>query len=232
MHRRWLRLSHAQHMLLPLPLSSRTPRSMAAKPAAPLIMKLLVDTKAGRVLYAEAGKDVVDFLFSLLDLQLGAVTKLLAAGAMVGSVGNIHRSVETLDAVHRHGGVDALLVPAGYRCKGCSCSPRCYDFASSASGTPCPMCKGKMTTEVQLVEPAGDHGSGATLAGEGSGGGSTGYVRDMVTTYTVMDDLSVAPMSTICAVTALATLGVTDITGLQSKTVEIGCKEVIPFPYF
>ena len=75
-----------------------------------------------------------------------------------------------------------------------------------------------MTAEVQIVEP-----SVAAVAGEGS---TTGYVRDMVT-YTVMDDLSVAPMSTICAVTALAGLGVTDITGLQAKTVEIGYKEVI-----
>jgi hypothetical protein len=63
----------------------------------------------------------------------------------------------------------------------------------------------------------------AAAAGEGSG---AGYVRDMVT-YTVMDDLSVAPMSTIGAVTALAALGVADISGLQAKTVEIGYKEVI-----
>ena len=72
-----------------------------------------------------------------------------------------------------------------------------------------------MTAEVQIVEP-----SAAAVACEGS---TTGYVRDMVT-YTVMDDLSVAPMSTICAVAALA---VSDITGLQAKTVEIGYKEVI-----
>ena len=51
-----------------------------------------------------------------------------------------------------------------------------------------------MTAEVQIVEP-----SAAAVAGEGS---TTGYVWDMVT-YTVMDDLSVAPMSTICAVTAV-----------------------------
>ncbi|KAG2595582.1 uncharacterized protein LOC120705954 [Panicum virgatum] len=73
-----------------------------------------------------------------------------------------------------------------------------------------------MTAEVQIVEP-----SAAAVAGEGS---TTGYVRDMVT-YTVMDDLSMAPMSTICAVAALAGLGVSDITGLQAKTVEIGYKE-------
>ena len=46
-------------------------------------------------------------------------------------------------------------------------------------------------------------------------------------TYTVMDDLSVAPISTITAVTALVSLGVTDISGLQAKDVEIGHKEFI-----
>jgi hypothetical protein len=246
---------------------------MAERPAAPLTMKmkLLVDTKAGRVLYAETGKDVVDFLFSLLTLPLGAVAQLLtagagagsvvpqldgpaaptsavakllpAAGAMVGSVGNLHRSVEALDASHvcRREATKALLEPAVlqlvvtaaapapapngrlFRCKGCPCSPRCYDYATRVSGTPCPVCKVEMTTEVQLVEPDGDAKPPAAAAGEGS---SAGYVRDMVT-YTVMDDLSVAPMSTICAVTALAALGVTDITGLQAKTVEIGYQEVI-----
>ncbi|XP_039811592.1 uncharacterized protein LOC120674481 [Panicum virgatum] len=216
-------------------------------------MKLLVDTKAGRVLYAEAGKDVVDFLFSLLALPLGTVAKLLTAGAavpatavvtklptggaMVGSVGNLHRSVEALDAGHvcRREATDALLEPAVlqlvaaapapngrlFRCKGCPCSPRCYDYATRVSGTRCPVCKGEMTAEVQLVEPDGAAKPAAAAAGEGR---TTGYVREMAT-YTVMDDLSVAPMSTICAVTALAGLGVTDITGLQAKTVEIGYKE-------
>jgi hypothetical protein len=49
-------------------------------------MKLLVDTKAQRVVYAEAGKEVIDFLFSLLALPLSAVTKLLATSARAGSV--------------------------------------------------------------------------------------------------------------------------------------------------
>ncbi|XP_066381454.1 uncharacterized protein [Miscanthus floridulus] len=43
--------------------------SDACTPA--LSMKLLVDTNAGRVLYAEASKGVVDFLFSLLTLPVG-----------------------------------------------------------------------------------------------------------------------------------------------------------------
>ena len=132
-----------------------------------------MDTKAGRVLYAEAGKDVVDFLFSPLALPLGTVAKLLTAGAavpatavvaklptggaMVGSVGNLHRSVEALDAGHvcRREATDAQLEPAVvqlvvaapvpasdgclYRCKGCVCSPRCYTMprGSAAHLAPC-----------------------------------------------------------------------------------------------
>ncbi|KAL6627416.1 hypothetical protein ACP70R_031142 [Stipagrostis hirtigluma subsp. patula] len=226
---------------------------MAAKPDATLTMKLLVDTKAGRVLYAEASKEVVDFLFSLLAFPLGAVTKLLTSGAMVGSVGNLYGSVENLDAgyVVRRDATTALLdspvlqlvaAPAAepaapapaptnglYRCKGCSCSASCYNHVTKVSGTPCPVCKGKMTTEVKLVEPDGESSGGAktvTPPPAADAGSSKGYVRDMVT-YTVMDDLSVAPMSTISAVTALVALGVTDISGLQAKTVEIGYKEVV-----
>ncbi|XP_066316132.1 uncharacterized protein [Miscanthus floridulus] len=196
-------------------------------------MKLLVDTKAQRVVYAKAGKEVIDFLFSLLALPLSTVTKLLATsaragsvspldqqltaaakrptatGAMVGSVGNLYRSVESLDGgghVCCHDAAkDALLKPATipqlvgatptaavpaeappkpdggqlFRCKGCSCS-------SSAAA------------------------AAAVNAGSGSSGG---YVWDTVM-YTVMDDLSVVPISTITAVAALVSLGVTDISGL------------------
>ncbi|WVZ72313.1 hypothetical protein U9M48_020795 [Paspalum notatum var. saurae] len=241
---------------------------MAARPATVLTMKLLVDKKAQRVLYAEAGKDVVDFLFSLLALPLSAVTKLLtasgprvdlpvaagavaklpttttAAGAtMVGSVGNLYRSVAELDAGHvccrdaKNSLLEPVVLhlvaapapaPSGgglFRCKGCSCSLKCYDYVARVSGTPCPVCKGKMSKEVQLVEVESGGAMSAAAAGKGiSRRTGTGYVRDMVT-YTVMDDLSVAPMSTICAVTALVALGVSDLTGLQAKTVEIRYKE-------
>lgn len=230
----------------------------AAKPTTTVLtMKLLVDTRSRRVLYAEAGKEVVDFLFSLLSFPLGAVTKLLTTGAMVGSVGNLYGSVKNLDAgyyVCRRDAKNALLeapAPAAviqlaataaapappaapsnngpiYRCKGCSCSVACYNYATKVSCTPCPVCKGKMTTAVQLVEPDGKSGGGAKASPapvKEEGSSSTGYVRDMMT-YNVMDDLSIAPISTICAITSIVALGVTDISGLQARTVEIGHKEV------
>ncbi|XP_044960189.1 uncharacterized protein LOC123411321 [Hordeum vulgare subsp. vulgare] len=75
-------------------------------------MKLLVDTRTGRVVYAEARKEVVDFLFSLLAIPISTVVGLLAADP-IGSVGNLSRSLDDLDAayiVDEHAR-DALLPP-------------------------------------------------------------------------------------------------------------------------
>ncbi|OEL12733.1 hypothetical protein BAE44_0026248, partial [Dichanthelium oligosanthes] len=154
-----------------------------------LSMKLLVDGKAGRVLYAEAGKDVVDFLFSLLTLPVGTVVKILSKDSMVGSVGNLYGSVEKLDETYVLSAYakDALLAPAGG-----------YDG-------------GKL---LQLPEPE----KASAIAGKG-------FVQGVVT-YSVMDDLKVAPMSTISGITLLNTFGITDISVLQEKTVQLGYAEI------
>ena len=57
-------------------------------------MKLFVDVGAGCVAFAEASKDVVDFLFALLALPLARADRLLAPlGGTGGSVGNLYASV-------------------------------------------------------------------------------------------------------------------------------------------
>ncbi|KAM3353304.1 hypothetical protein ACQJBY_024455 [Aegilops geniculata] len=84
-------------------------------PDPAMSMKLLVDTKAGRVLFAEAGKDVVDFLFSLLALPVGTAVSLLGRRSMPGSAGDLYASVQRLDAAaYLLPGADigALLRPA------------------------------------------------------------------------------------------------------------------------
>uniref|UniRef100_A0A0E0JE69 Uncharacterized protein n=1 Tax=Oryza punctata TaxID=4537 RepID=A0A0E0JE69_ORYPU len=83
-----------------------------ATPAA-LSMKLLIDTRAQRVLFAEAGKDVIDFLFSLLALPVGTVIKLLGRESMAGCVGNLYTSVENLHYTYLQPDAtkDALLHP-------------------------------------------------------------------------------------------------------------------------
>ncbi|KAJ1282548.1 hypothetical protein BS78_03G060900 [Paspalum vaginatum] len=167
-------------------------------------MKLLVDTKAGRVLYAEAGKDVVDFLFSLLTLPVGTVVKILSKDAMVGSIGNLYGSVEKLDSayVRSADAKNALLSPTGERGKKLlqlpgpaaataaamhvyQCSKggddSCYSFVAVVMGTACRHCGGEMDEPIEVV------GSGLSALDDGMG-----FVKEAVT-YTIMDDLKVAP---------------------------------------
>ncbi|KAF8704963.1 hypothetical protein HU200_031208 [Digitaria exilis] len=93
-----------------------------------LTMKLLVDTKSQRVLFAEAGKDVVDFLLSILALPVVTAVKLLGEDAMVGCVGSLYASVDKLDAT-------CLLpgVPKGALLRPTVASPAVYGSGAGAS---------------------------------------------------------------------------------------------------
>lgn len=57
--------------------------------ASALSMKLLVHTNGQRVRFAEASKDVVDFLFSLLALLVITAVNPLRKESMVGCVSNL-----------------------------------------------------------------------------------------------------------------------------------------------
>ncbi|TVU21807.1 hypothetical protein EJB05_31470, partial [Eragrostis curvula] len=60
---------------------------MATAAATPVLrMKLLVDTTTQRVVFAEAGKDVVDFLFSLLALPVATAVALVGKDSAAGLV--------------------------------------------------------------------------------------------------------------------------------------------------
>ncbi|KAL6627419.1 hypothetical protein ACP70R_031145 [Stipagrostis hirtigluma subsp. patula] len=76
---------------------------MGASARANLSMKLLIDTSKQRVLFGEAGKDVVDVLFSMLQLPIGAAVKMLAGRYMAGGISNVYASLDRLD--------DAFLPP-------------------------------------------------------------------------------------------------------------------------
>lgn len=176
-----------------------------------LTLKLLVDKKNQKVLFGEARKDVVDFLFSLLALPVGTVARLLAAKGMVGSVGKLCDSLERLESTYLQAGFDknTLLKPTissntscqttfllecsesssaknFYRCDGRSygqCS-NWNNYVTDGAGTPCPSCKRPMTVQLTYVPPK------TKMVAADSGGG---YVQGIVT-YMVMDDLAVEPM--------------------------------------
>ncbi|XBI61384.1 hypothetical protein VPH35_042190 [Triticum aestivum] len=174
---------------------------MAPKESSKLTMKLLVESKTQRVLYAEAGKDVVNFLFSLLTLPVGTVVKLLTTETMVGSVGNLYGSVEKLDDTYigREDARKDLLTPAA----GCQ-SGKLLQLEAAPPEL------------VEVVDPAAASvGGAASAAATGAG-----FVQGIVT-YTVMDDLKVSPMSSISGITLDPPQHGLEIlkASLQSKTV-------------
>ncbi|KAH7667766.1 hypothetical protein IHE45_12G081200 [Dioscorea alata] len=208
-----------------------------------MVLKLLIDTKANRVLFAEAGKEVVDFLFTLLALPLGSIVKLLSKGQMVGSIGSVYSSLENLDSTYMQPNQDKnillnpqlqqqkqcqnnllLLAPAPAKVEayyGCRNLSSCRDYVSKVCGIQCPSCSGKMNKVLQFVHPE----SGGMASGNG-GGGEGGYVKGVVT-YTIMDDLSVTPMSSISSITLLSKFNVKNMDVLREKNVSLGMQEAL-----
>jgi hypothetical protein len=220
-------------------------------------MKLLIDTTARRVLFAEASKDVVDFLFSLLALPVGTAVGLLGTESMVGSAGHLYASVARLDRAYVLPGadLDALLRPAlPSPAAASNISLLRLPGPSSSAAAPSkqffwcgqnhsPSCSwrpgnnyvaeasgGKCPTcgtPMTDVTYLAPPESGAKAVG---GVGARGFVQGVVT-YTVTDNLTVTPMSAISSMTLLNSLGVRDFRALQEKTVRLGSREVsIPTP--
>ncbi|KAI3799797.1 hypothetical protein L1987_35100 [Smallanthus sonchifolius] len=197
--------------------------------------KLLIDIKSNKVLFAEASKDFVDFLFYILSLPVGAVIRLLKKNSMVGSLGNLYGSIENLsntymqpnqskDAVlnpkltNSGGHVPFLLPNDGVSMdrKFYKCSSGNYHWHVADDPTAmCPQCNYKMSTAMTFV-------AGKGVAKEAAEGG--GFVKGVVT-YMVMDDLVVKPMSTISSITLLNKFNVKEIGGLQEKVVSLEMKE-------
>ncbi|BBG97929.1 Protein of unknown function D [Prunus dulcis] len=96
-----------QSLLVPIPLVTA---SMATNTVS---LKLLIDTKGHKVLFAEASKDFVDFLFTPLALPVGTVIRLLSKDNMVGSLGKLYDSLELLNDTYMLPNLnkDTLLKP-------------------------------------------------------------------------------------------------------------------------
>ncbi|KAL1819327.1 hypothetical protein ACET3Z_014196 [Daucus carota] len=205
-----------------------------------ICLKLLVDRNANRVIFGEAGKDFVDFLFQFLSLPVGTVVKLLSKNKMVGSLCKIYESVENMQANYMEPNLnkDDVLNPKVYSSLGdtplllgnkanadqlneTKCFYRCRyncSYVGSDQQTKCGDCGNIMTHQMTYVKPAENKKAAKVSTG--------GYVKDLVT-YMIMDDLTVKPMSTISSITLLSTFKVKDLSALENVEVYIGKNEAV-----
>ncbi|RCV15512.1 hypothetical protein SETIT_3G061600v2 [Setaria italica] len=220
--------------------------------ASKISLKLLVDNKTKKVLFAEAGKEFVDFVFSLLTLPIGAVVKLISAGTMQGSIGRLYQSVDHMGASYLLPGADKkdllqpkvlqpdgrellLLQGAGTgdgtddasplsRFKMYTCAGHCVTVTMEA-GAQCPQCRQAMATEMVFVLPSATaRPGGGGAAGASAAEDSGGYVKGVVT-YMVTDGLEVTPMSAISSITLINRFSVGKDVDLAEKFVTVGMDE-------
>ncbi|KAB1217973.1 hypothetical protein CJ030_MR3G014617 [Morella rubra] len=208
--------------------------------AAKISLKLLVDKKANKVIFAEARKDFVDFLFHLLSLPIGSVIGLLSNQKMVGCIGNLYKSIEDLNVEYLQQpdqSKDLLLKPKSpttaftvvplllpsdnaflstgklYRCS----ATASHNYVSDKKFTACPSCLSFLSHEVKYISSS----TNAKAPDLTSGGG---YVKGLVT-YMVMDDLSVTPISMICGIAVLNKFNIREFDSLEERVVSFGIDE-------
>ncbi|KAF8662958.1 hypothetical protein HU200_055544 [Digitaria exilis] len=225
------------------------PPAFATAPSATPTIKLLIAKDANVVLYAEAGKDVIDFLLGLLAMPLAATCKLTSKDkdSPLGPLANLYASVERMDPEYMQsletreallnpapahpalvaaaGGFPSLVQPA----------PPPSSPAPAPAPSPAPRVARRSLSPPRLsslklppfhVGNAYYHGGGdAYLAAAAQAAHERrGFVRGLVT-YTVTDELVVEPMSSISSITLLHRLGVEDLSALEERTVKIGYQE-------
>ncbi|KAK8510268.1 hypothetical protein V6N13_103861 [Hibiscus sabdariffa] len=217
----------------------------AATTTSAVRLKLLIDRKAKRVVCAEAGKDFVDFLFNILLLPVATITRLLTKQNMVGCLGNLYQSVENLGDAYILPTTDkvSLLKPRSspsfaanvplmppniqssttlrfYRCP--PSSYPCPIFVTNDPTYRCPSCSRTMSFSTILVNP------GTMVRTPSSAPTEGGYVKGTVT-YTILDDLTVTPSSTISSIAMLRKFNVTQFNALEEKVVAVGMREGLEF---
>ncbi|OMP02645.1 hypothetical protein COLO4_10926 [Corchorus olitorius] len=213
-------------------------------------LKLLVDTKGQRVLFAEASKDFVDFLFNILSLPVGTVIRLLSKQQMVGCIANLYESVENMSDtyIQQETNKDILLKPKVisnvanvplllpniqspttinfYRCNG-AISSNGYYLSNQKysckyfSNDPTSICPTcNNFMNIQVTLVNPPNKASSSSAGNDKGG----YVKG-VATYMIMDDLVVSPMSTISSITLLNKFQVKNVGALEERLIDVSMNE-------
>ncbi|XP_062156025.1 uncharacterized protein LOC133863902 [Alnus glutinosa] len=204
--------------------------------ATKISLKLFIDKKSERVLFAEANNDFVDFLFNFFTLPFGNVTGILKEKGMGGCLPSLFKSIEHLsDAyflpdqpkdfvlnpfVAIPGPKLPLPLPNVQSFRYTESSDRCRSGCSRCRIQERLYCNTRLCSSCTATVKT-DFSDGCSSPASSS---DEGYVKGMVT-YMVMDDLEVKPTVNISFVTLLNEFNVEDVGSIEEKVVELGMNE-------
>ncbi|XP_048140262.1 uncharacterized protein LOC125316294 [Rhodamnia argentea] len=209
---------------------------MASTPK--LKLKLVVDKSKQRVVFAEAGKDFVDFLFHIQALPIATLAHIRAmkADSVDGSLGNLYKSIADLEDVyfmmprHRQNLLTPKFLNPGPNIKVPFTLLLPSDSSSSSRQTHCYMCPTKDCTyySQRVADNPSVRCPRCTSAVMDRRvefvevpTGQTGYVKELVK-YVVMDDLVVKPMTSDSCIAMLKDKAAM----IENKFVDFGMDEV------
>ncbi|TXG74040.1 hypothetical protein EZV62_002619 [Acer yangbiense] len=197
-------------------------------------LKLLIDNISKRVVYAEAGKDFVDFLFGLMQVPLGTIMGSLLENCMPGSgsFGRIYGSVMNLNPSYLQSNVskDVVLKPKTASSSPIDSVPLLRNFVSKKR-----KCESSYygqygtygAAKARRVDPSSSDSSYTSSSDSSSKSRAAtsrkekqGFVRSLVK-YIVMDNLKVMPISSFSIISLLNQYRVNDFSSLEKETVTI-----------
>jgi len=168
-----------------------------------VVVKIRIRKSNGKIMFAEAEEEFVDFLLSFLTFPLGGVLHMLEGSSSVSCIDTLYRSLSELSSekyLMSHELKDKLVNPPFS--KHLNLSNQILPIG--IGNFPCLYCGCRAST-----------GEPSSLVG---------FVKGPAT-YFVTDDLVVTPMSSIYAVSCLKTLKV-PLFDLEERVIAIGVKEV------
>ncbi|KAL6194738.1 hypothetical protein ACLB2K_035814 [Fragaria x ananassa] len=220
---------------------------------SPIQLKLMIDPLHQKVLFAEVGKDFVDFLFTLLPLPIGTIIGLLnKEHGMVGCLGKLYNSVESLSGTYfLNSDLDrnVLLNPThdewddDVNIMDVSSDKHSSDDNESNANSDfyiCVSCLSKSSAKERVYYGTDNSKSicpgckaimstpaayvAPPLTEDEISICEGSYVKDAVT-YIVMDDLEVKPMSGTLVMAVLNKFNVKEVSSLEEKVVHLGNEE-------
>ncbi|KAL4387845.1 hypothetical protein GQ457_09G029160 [Hibiscus cannabinus] len=182
---------------------------MADSSPTSVTLKLLIDSKSNRLVFAEAGKDFVDFLFNIMSLPVGTVQSATNKDILLKPMVTNYAANVALLLPRLQSSTYTNLYTCDYN-RGI-----CHVNVTNEPNTICPTCScHAMKHNVTFVNPTN----------KPSDSDKVGFVKGAAS-YMIMDDLVVRPMSTESIITLLNDFNTTDVGDLEVKVVGVGVNE-------
>ncbi|KAK0592460.1 hypothetical protein LWI29_019538 [Acer saccharum] len=207
-----------------------------------LKLKLFIDTKSNKVLFAEADKDFVDLIFYFISLPVSTVVRLLNKKSQVGCLDDLYAGIENLSDTYMQkdrnkeylfnpkGPISCNVIPSLLSDLKSSKVYMCNCYSNSvlayAPQLRCTNCSRDLSAEISDVvsHVVGHKSNHDDRAGKSNNDDSAGFVKSMVT-YMVMDNLEVTDNS---GISLLKKFNVKELNQVEERVVKFGPNEVCP----